>query len=64
MDEEYRKKLAIAKKIYKQMNELFELHRLCSPYEINFCWDECLRIGGEGFGYDEMQTEGVEPSRQ
>ncbi len=57
-DEEYQRKLAIAKKAYKHINELFELHSLCSPYEIDFCWDDYIIVGGEGFGYVEMTEDG------
>jgi len=63
MNEEYQKKLAISKKAYQQIMELFKLHKSCSPYEINFCWDEYIIVGDEGFDYKDMQAEGVEPSR-
>ncbi len=62
MNEEYQKKLAIAKKAYKQIMELFELHKSCSQYKINFCWDEYIIVDGERFDYTDMQAEGVEPS--
>lgn len=57
MDEEYQKKLTIAKKAYKQIIELFELHQSCSPYEMNFCWDECIWVDDELFHSNDMRGD-------
>jgi hypothetical protein len=68
MDEEYQKKLAIAKSSYSLIKEAMEVVKLSSPYEVDFCWDECITVGDENFSCwsfkdEEIQTEGVEPSR-
>ena len=62
IDEEYQNKLVMAKFAYLQLTHMMEAIKKCSPYKIDFCWDEYMIVGEEGFNYEEMQAEGVEPS--
>jgi hypothetical protein len=58
MDEEYQKKLVIAKFAYKQINEIMENIEISSGYDVEFCeWDHCLRISGDLFNSDEMTED-------
>ena len=55
MDEEYQKKLEIAKFAYAQIIGLMEMIEHASPYEISFCWDECIWVDDILFHSNDMR---------
>jgi len=57
MDEEYKKKLEIAKFAYAQIIGLMEKIEKDSPYEMGFCWDECIWVDDILFHYHEMKED-------
>ena len=55
MDEEYKNKLQIAESAYAQIMGLMESIEKESPYEIGFCWDECIWVDDILFHYNDMK---------
>ena len=55
MDEEYQKKLKMAKYAYKRINDLMEIIQSTTEYDIKFCWDECIWVDDELFHSNDMR---------
>ncbi len=57
MDEEYQKKLKIAKMAHKSIMQAFKEIQSRTTYKISFCWDECLHVDDEFFNYTDFEGE-------